>query len=70
MHELSISSALVQTAIEHAAGRKVSLVSVRAGQLRQVVPRSLEFYFEIVARETVVEGARLELEVDLCVESA
>jgi hydrogenase nickel incorporation protein HypA/HybF len=63
MHELSISSAVVQTAIDHAAGRQVSVVSVRAGHLRQVVPRSLHFYFEIVARDTVVEGARLELEI-------
>ena len=30
------------------------------GALRQVVPASLEFYFEIVARGTVCEGARLE----------
>ena len=62
MHELSISGAIVETAIAHAAGRRVSVVSVRAGRLRQVVPRSLHFYFEIVARDTVVEGARLELE--------
>ena len=62
MHEMSIASAVVQTAIGHAAGRKVSVVTVRAGHLRQVVPSSLEFYFEIVARETVVEGARLDLE--------
>lgn len=63
MHELAISSAVVETAITHARGRQVSLVSVRAGHLRQVVPSSLEFYFEIVARDTVVEGARLELEI-------
>jgi hydrogenase nickel incorporation protein HypA/HybF len=63
MHELAIASAVVQTAIAHAQGRRVSLVSVRAGHLRQVVPSSLEFYFEIVARDTLVEGARLELEI-------
>ncbi|MGZ4268775.1 MAG: hydrogenase maturation nickel metallochaperone HypA [Solirubrobacteraceae bacterium] len=63
MHELSISSAIVQTAVTHARGRRVTLVSVRAGHLRQVVPSALEFYFEIVARDTVVEGARLELEI-------
>ena len=27
------------------------------------MPDSLEFYFELVARDTVCEGARLELEV-------
>ncbi len=63
MHELAISSAVVQTAIAHCGGRRVSVVSVRTGHLRQVVPESLRFYFEIVARDTPVEGARLDLEI-------
>jgi hydrogenase nickel incorporation protein HypA/HybF len=63
MHELSISSAIVDTAVRHAAGRRVTGVRVRLGRLRQVVPSSLEFYFELVARETLCEGARLDYEV-------
>ena len=63
MHELSVASAIVDTAIRHADGRRVTVVSVCAGQLRQVVPESLAFYFEHVARDTVCDGARLELEV-------
>ncbi|MBA2522740.1 MAG: hydrogenase maturation nickel metallochaperone HypA [Solirubrobacterales bacterium] len=63
MHELSVSSAIVDTAVRHADGRKISVVSLRLGKLRQVVPNSLSFYFEIVGRDTVCEGARLELEM-------
>ena len=63
MHELSISSAIVDTALRHAGGRRVTSVALRVGALRQVVPESLEFYFEIVGRGTLCEGARLELEV-------
>ena len=63
MHELSLSSAIVNTAVKHAQGRQVSVVSVRAGRLRQVVPDTLRFYFDIVARDSVCAGARLELEV-------
>jgi hydrogenase nickel incorporation protein HypA/HybF len=63
MHELSISSAVVDTALRHADGRRVTAVRVRTGALRQVVPESLSFYFEIVARDTDCEGALLELEV-------
>lgn len=63
MHELSVSSAVVDTALRHAAGRRVSGVDLRLGKLRQVVPASLTFYFEIVARDTLCEGARLELEL-------
>ena len=36
---------------------------MRLGRLRQVVPASLAFYFELVSRETVCEGARLEQEL-------
>ena len=61
MHELSIARAIVDTALRHADGRRVTRVDVRVGALRQVVPRSLAFYFEIAARETACEQARLEL---------
>lgn len=61
MHELSIATAVLNTALKHAGDRPVALVSVRAGRLRQVVPSSLEFYFEIVARDTPCQRARLEL---------
>ncbi len=62
MHELSLSSAVVNTVVKHADGCKVSVVNLRVGHLRQVVPDSLEFYFEFVSRGTVCEGARLEQE--------
>lgn len=62
MHELSIATAVLGTAIKHAEGRTVTVVSVRAGRLRQVIPDSLAFYFEIVSRDTLCAGARLELE--------
>jgi hydrogenase nickel incorporation protein HypA/HybF len=63
VHELSLSSAIVATVDKHAAGRRVTLVTLRVGRLRQVVPETLEFYFEFVARGSVCEGARLEQEV-------
>ena len=59
MHELSIATAVLNTALRHAGGRRVVTVSVRTGAMRQVVPRSLEFYFQIVARDTPCEGAAL-----------
>jgi hydrogenase nickel incorporation protein HypA/HybF len=63
VHELSLSSAIVNTVVKHAAGRRVTVVDLRVGRLRQVVPDTLEFYFEFVARGTVCEGARLEHEL-------
>ena len=63
MHELALSSAIVNTAAKHAEGRRVTVVNMRVGRLRQVVPDTLEFYFEFVARDTVCEGAQLVQEV-------
>jgi len=55
MHELSLSSAVVNTVVKHADGRRVEVVNLRIGRLRQVVPDTLDFYFDFVARDTVCE---------------
>ena len=60
MHELSVSSAVLESVLRHAAGRRVSEVRLRVGHLRQVVPDSLDFYWGIVTRDTVCEGSVLE----------
>jgi hydrogenase nickel incorporation protein HypA/HybF len=62
MHELSLAIAIVELVDRHAAGRRVSSVSLRVGSLRQVVPASLEFHFGFAARGSLSEGARLEQE--------
>jgi hydrogenase nickel incorporation protein HypA/HybF len=59
VHELSLSTAIVDTVERHAEGRTVTHVNLTVGALRQVVPDSLDFYFEIVSRGTVCEGAEL-----------
>ena len=63
MHELSLSGAIVKTVEKHAEGRRVTVVRLRVGSLRQVVPDTLAFSFQFVARGTVCEGARLEQEL-------
>jgi hydrogenase nickel incorporation protein HypA/HybF len=63
VHELSLSSAIVNTVVKHARGRRVTVVELRVGKLRQVIPETLEFYFGFVARDTVCEGARLVQQV-------
>ena len=63
MHELAISSAVLESVLRHAEGRRVTSVKLRVGHLRQVVPDSLEFYWVIVTREGICEGSVLEQEV-------
>jgi hydrogenase nickel incorporation protein HypA/HybF len=61
MHELSVAGAVLDTVLKNAGDRQVKTVALQVGPLRQVVPESLRFYFEIVTRDTPVEGAQLEL---------
>jgi hydrogenase nickel incorporation protein HypA/HybF len=61
MHELAIARAVVDIAERHARGRKVVRVEVRVGHLRQVVPDSLRFAFELLTREGALRGAELEI---------
>jgi hydrogenase nickel incorporation protein HypA/HybF len=63
MHELSVSSAIVETVLRHAGGRRVSTVHLQVGSLRQVVPESLDFYFGVASRDTLCEGADLDMRV-------
>jgi hydrogenase nickel incorporation protein HypA/HybF len=63
VHELSLSSAIVNTVVKHARDRPVTVVNLRVGALRQVIPDTLDFYFGIVAKDTVCEAARLEQEL-------
>lgn len=62
MHELSIAQSVLEVATRHAAGRPVRAVELRVGHLRQVVPDSLEFAWQLVSDGSPLEGARLEIE--------
>ena len=57
MHEFSIASAVVDTAVRHAGGRRVTVVTapLRRGCARSC-PTRCEFAFGIVARETALRG--------------
>ena len=63
MHEFSIAGGVVDVALAHCDGRRVSVVNMRVGALRQVVPATLATAFELAARGTACEGARLEWEL-------
>lgn len=62
MHELSVAQAIAEIACRHAVGRRVSRIELKVGSLRQVVPTSLRFSFELVAQGTLAEGAELAMQ--------
>lgn len=62
MHELSLCQAIAGVVKPHAAGRRVDVVRVQIGALRQVVPESLSFCWTLVRDHAELPGAELELE--------
>jgi hydrogenase nickel incorporation protein HypA/HybF len=62
VHELSLASAIVRTVCAHADDRRVAKVQLKVGPLRQVVPSSLAFAFEVVKKGTPAEHAELVIE--------
>lgn len=65
MHELSIADALAQHVTEAMAGSapyRVTRVRLRIGVLSGVAAEALAFCFEVVTRDTPLEGSALEIE--------
>jgi len=65
MHELSIVVSLFEILEEKAReqkAKKIVLVSLRVGKLSGVVPEFLESTFDVYKKETIAEGALLQIE--------
>lgn len=59
MHELSICTSLAAIVAEHADGRPVERVHLDIGHLRQVIPDTLRYSWDIVATDPPLAGSTL-----------
>lgn len=62
MHELALCEAICDTVTRYADGRRVERVEVRIGHLRQVVPDSLVFSWELLTDGTDLAGCELVID--------
>ena len=63
MHELSIACRIVEIASERARAanaQKITSITLRIGALSCVHKNALEFSFELITRDTLLEGSRLQ----------
>ena len=65
MHEVSIMEGAVRMAVDaakSAGASRVLALRLRVGTLSGAVPEALRFAFDVVCRDTIAEGASLEME--------
>ena len=65
MHELSVAQSIIEIAEASASTQNCSsiqTIKIRLGEFTTIVPKALEFAFEVARRETLAENARLEIE--------
>lgn len=61
MHELGITRNIVAIVEDAARGRRVRRVTLDVGRLAGVIPEAIGFCFDLVAKGTALEGARLDI---------
>jgi hydrogenase nickel incorporation protein HypA/HybF len=63
MHEMAVTKALLDMALEHAEGRRITDVFLEVGRMSAIVPESVEVFFEYLSEGTLAEGANLHFDV-------
>ncbi len=63
MHELSIMRDIVRICEENAKGSPIKTVTIEIGELSGIVPDALDFCFESCTKGTLLENARMVINV-------
>lgn len=62
MHELSICGSIADIVIRRAGERPVATIHLRVGRLRQVVPQTLTYCWDLISADTELAGSVLDIE--------
>jgi hydrogenase nickel incorporation protein HypA/HybF len=65
MHELAVTQGILEIALKHArqaGARRVTDINLVIGQFSSIVDDSVQFYWEIVSKETLAQGSTLHFE--------
>ena len=62
MHELPVTQSLLEIATRHAQqsdAQRILSLNIVIGQLATIVDDSVQFYWDLIAKDTIAEGAQL-----------
>jgi len=65
MHELGITESILQIALSQAEkqdAKKIVKINLRIGELSEVVEDCVRFYFDLISKGTIAEGASIDVE--------
>jgi hydrogenase nickel incorporation protein HypA/HybF len=62
MHELAVTESILEIVLRHAqeaGATRVTQIDLAIGDLAGIVDDSVQFYFDVLAQDTIAAGARL-----------
>lgn len=65
MHELAITQSILdiaQKAAEEHGAKRVQSVRIMLGEYSGVVPQCIQYYFDVISKGTIAEGAMLDIQ--------
>jgi len=62
MHELSVTQNILDIVIKNAGARNIKQINLVIGQFSSIVDDSVQFYWDIISKDTVAQGSMLHFE--------
>ncbi|NPV91907.1 MAG: hydrogenase maturation nickel metallochaperone HypA [Firmicutes bacterium] len=65
MHELGIMKNVLEVVLEHSKAndvKKIQAINLSIGALSDIVPEFAQMFFDLLAKDTVAEGAKIVIE--------
>lgn len=65
MHELSVTQGLLNICLEEGKKHNINRIkeiNIKVGELTDLVPSCISYYFSIVAKDTIAENSKINIE--------